>query len=154
MVLVTSFTLGHSITLALASLDLIRIPSLWIEFLIPLTISVSALNNFWNIWFWIDEEKAKFKKQKYFIVLFFGLIHGMGFSNFLRSVLSETDSLILPLFAFNVGLELGQIVVVFLSIGLMELWVRLEWKHKYLVAIFSILALFVSGFLMWQRWPF
>lgn len=109
LVLVTAFTIGHSITLALATLGWVIVPTDIVEFLIPLTILLTALFN-------IFEHAENFTRPKmrrnYFIALFFGLIHGMGFSNYLRALLGEEEGIAAPLFAFNVGLELGQLMIV------------------------------------------
>lgn len=116
LVLVTAFTLGHSLTLALATLNLVRVNSDLVELLIPLTILATALLNIGEI-IWdqhLREEDVESKRgwqAKYLLAAGFGLIHGLGFSNFLRAVLGGEESLLLPLFAFNVGLELGQVVI-------------------------------------------
>ena len=106
--LVTAFTLGHSITLALATIGWLSVDPAWIEFLIPCTIFLSAL---YNLNF-KDSKRRKANKIPYITVLFFGLIHGLGFSNYLQSLLGKETSIFSPLLAFNVGLELGQLVVV------------------------------------------
>lgn len=115
-ILVTAFTLGHSLTLGLAALDVIRFPADWIEFLIPTTIFLTALYN--TVIHKLGEEKESTFSRKlnlnYLFALLFGLIHGMGFSNFFRSMMmpGEESSLIKQLFAFNVGVELGQLTIV------------------------------------------
>ena len=107
-VLVTYFTIGHSITLAINTLDIIRLPSDWVEFLIPLTIVLTALGNI------ISKNKNQSKsKINFYLALFFGLIHGMGFANTARVMIAKSQSIALPLLGFNIGLELGQIVIVF-----------------------------------------
>lgn len=116
LILVTAFTLGHSLTLALATLDIVRVDSDLVEILIPLTILATALLNIGET-LWdkhLREEDVESKRgwqAKYLLAAGFGLIHGLGFSNFLRAVLGGEESLFLPLFAFNVGLELGQVVI-------------------------------------------
>ncbi len=107
LILVTAFTVGHSITLALAILDIVKFPERTIEMLIPITIMLTCL---YNILY--ESREGVEQKWKYFIAIFFGLIHGMGFSSFLRMILGEEESIIEPLFAFNIGLELGQIGIV------------------------------------------
>lgn len=105
--LVTAFTIGHSATLALSVLDIVRVPSDWVEFLIPLTIFITALDNI------LMRNKPKnLMKMNYYLALIFGLIHGLGFANTARMTMSEEQQIFLPLLGFNVGLELGQIVVV------------------------------------------
>ncbi|MBV6654851.1 MAG: HupE/UreJ family protein [Mameliella sp.] len=113
--LATAFTIGHSITLALAVLGIIPVNAAWIEFLIPVTIALTALYNV------IAHKKSQNNrtwgqrmKISYAFAALFGLIHGMGFSNFLRSSLmpGQEDQLVTQLFAFNVGVELGQLAIV------------------------------------------
>ncbi|MBK7649713.1 MAG: HupE/UreJ family protein [Flammeovirgaceae bacterium] len=109
LILVTAFTIGHSITLALATLNIINFPGNIIEFLIPLTIFITAAGNLFKE----DSTLIPAKVQiNYFFALFFGFIHGLGFSNFLRALLGKNENIVSPLFAFNLGLELGQIIVV------------------------------------------
>lgn len=118
-ILVTAFTIGHSLTLALAALDVIRVSAKWIEFLIPVTILATAL---YNVISRPDPELHQNKKWRinYLLALAFGLIHGLGFSNFLRSMLmpGEESNLVSQLFAFNIGVELGQLGIVAVILGL------------------------------------
>lgn len=111
LILVTAFTVGHSVTLALATLGLIPVNRDLIEFLIPLTIFVTAASNLFRN---TNRTTARPLHINYFFALFFGLIHGMGFSSILRTLLGQKSNILLPLFAFNLGLEFGQIVVVVL----------------------------------------
>ena len=107
LILVTAFTIGHSITLALSSLDILRVPSKWVEFLIPLTIVITALDNIL-----MKGKQNNLMKVNYYLALIFGLIHGMGFANTARMMIAKEQSLFVPLLGFNIGLELGQIVLV------------------------------------------
>ncbi|MFX1707807.1 HupE/UreJ family protein [Chitinophaga sp. CC14] len=107
LVLVTAFTIGHSITLALSVLHIIRIPAALIEFLIPVTICVTAVSNIIRK----NDEPQKLQLN-YFYALFFGLIHGLGFSNYLKSLLGSQANIVKPLLGFNLGLEFGQIIIV------------------------------------------
>lgn len=109
LILVTAFTIGHSATLALATLNILYVPTELIEFLIPITILLSAFFVFFDR---SDEFSKKQHILKYFAALFFGLIHGLGFSNYLRALLGSEEDILLPLFSFNVGLEIGQILIV------------------------------------------
>jgi len=109
LILVTAFTIGHSITLALSALDIINFRSDIIEFLIPVTIFITA---FANIVRKQNTLKPSFVNLNYFFGLFFGLIHGLGFSNYLKSLLGRDESIVTQLLAFNLGLELGQIIIV------------------------------------------
>ena len=115
LILVTAFTIGHSVTLALATLEIVNVDAALIEFLIPLTIFVTSTANLFRS----EQAISKTKVQmNYLFALFFGLIHGLGFSNFLRSLLGKDHNIISQLLAFNLGLELGQIIVVTLFLAL------------------------------------
>jgi len=115
ILLATAFTIGHSLTLALAVLDVIPVNTNWVEFLIPVTIMGTAL---YNVVVHQQEQQMTTFGQRmqlnYLFALLFGLIHGMGFSNFLRSSLlpGQEDQLVRQLFAFNIGVELGQLLIV------------------------------------------
>ncbi len=109
LVLVTAFTLGHSLTLALSTLDIIKVDSGLVEFLIPVTIFTTAAVNIYRR---DAETTPKSVTLNYWFAAFFGLIHGMGFSNYLKSLLGKDESILTQLLAFNVGLEIGQIVIV------------------------------------------
>src|SRR5690606_17303442 len=89
LILVTAFTIGHSVTLALSSLKIVLINTSWIEFLIPVTIFITALVN-------LFKRRLPYQTQKvqvnYLFALFFGLIHGFGFSNYLRSLLGRSEN--------------------------------------------------------------
>ena len=95
LVLVTAFTIGHSLTLALATLQIVTLPTNIIEFLIPLTIFFTALYNIFETEAHLDRRKMRIN---YGLALFFGLIHGLGFSNYLRMLLGSEESIFLPLF--------------------------------------------------------
>lgn len=135
LILVTAFTIGHSVTLALATLQLIHYKTALIELLIPITILITAIINFS-----FQEPRSRaltapptYRSGRYILALVFGLIHGMGFSNYLRSLLGREADIIKPLLAFNIGLELGQLVIVSLILGLAFILIdllkrsRLRW---------------------------
>ena len=105
---ITAFTIGHSITLALSTMNIANISTAWVEFLIPITIIISACINLQNL---STSNKLPFRLS-YLITLFFGLIHGLGFSTLLKSMLGKQSSIVAPLLGFNLGLELGQIIIV------------------------------------------
>jgi hypothetical protein len=108
LILVTAFTIGHSITLALATLNLLKINGNIIEFLIPVTIAITAVSNILKP----KPSSGSGLQINYLFALFFGLIHGLGFSNYLRSLLGKEASIFTPLLSFNLGLEVGQLVIV------------------------------------------
>ncbi len=109
-ILVTAFTVGHSITLAIAALDIFTLPPAIIEFLVPVTIFLTAL---YNVVYYRADSHPKIRAN-YILALGFGLIHGMAFSNFFRSSLfpGQDNELVTQLLAFNIGVELGQLIIV------------------------------------------
>ena len=112
-VLVTAFTIGHSITLALAALKMVTPQYNVVEMLIPITICITAIYNV--IKKEDNRDSRTFSKNiaiNYFFALFFGLIHGLGFSNYFKELLGNEADIIQPLFAFNVGIEAGQLAIV------------------------------------------
>ncbi|MDR1667056.1 MAG: HupE/UreJ family protein [Bacteroidales bacterium] len=149
LVLVTAFTAGHSITLALATLDVVRPPTAWTEFLIPVTIFLTALSNLRTG----DAEKDG-AVLKYAAALFFGLIHGLGFSTYLRSLLGASSSVGMPLLAFNIGVELGQIAIV-LSILLLTAILNhlLRVKQRDWILVLSGAGAGISLMLIFERFP-
>lgn len=106
-ILITAFTVGHSITLALSVLDVYRMPANLVEFLIPLTIVITALDNIL-----LKNQTKSLMTVNYFLALGFGLIHGLGFANIARMSMAKEQNIAVPLLGFNIGLEFGQIVVV------------------------------------------
>lgn len=112
---VTGFTLGHSISLGLAATKIISPNAAIIEFAIPITILISALYTA------IKSSKkllTSFSPFQFFAIAFFGIIHGLGFSGYLAMLLSGSDSVLVPLLAFNLGIELGQMIIVFCILAL------------------------------------
>lgn len=135
--LVTAFTIGHSVTLALSALELISFNQKIIEFSIPLTIFLTALNNIVNR----KESKKKFVSSNYIIGLVFGLIHGLGFANYLKALLFK-GNIVFELFAFNVGIEIAQIILVFVFLFLSFLFSRFVFSKR------EDWILFVSALIM------
>ena len=108
VILITAFTIGHSITLIISALDLITYDQKVIEFAIPLTIVLTSFNNIVNR----KKEIKKAVNSNYVIALVFGLIHGLGFANYLKALLFE-GNIVMELFSFNVGVEVAQLIIVF-----------------------------------------
>lgn len=139
LILVTAFTLGHSITLALSVFNVVRIKTDLIEFLIPVTIVITALTNMVN-----KQGTKQLALMTYAYAAFFGLIHGLGFSNFLKSILGKEEDITGALFAFNIGLEFGQVIIVLAVLAVSFLAGRLlkisrrEWNLGLSSAIFGI----------------
>jgi hypothetical protein len=152
LILVTAFTVGHSITLALATLNIIQVRSDVVEFFIVITILIAAISNL----FQKGAVSGARVQLNYFYALFFGLIHGLGFSNTLRAMLSKNQELTTPLLAFNLGLEFGQIIVVvaFLVTGFIAVNVfgvnRREWKVIVSSAIAGISLILIQDRIYWN----
>lgn len=106
--LITLFTLGHSLTLALSAYGILNVNEKLVEFLIPFTIFVTGLMNVFTA------KKASVGKenQNLFFALFFGLIHGLGFSNYFKVIIGRTSDKLLPLLEFALGVEVAQVLIV------------------------------------------
>ncbi|WP_233900178.1 HupE/UreJ family protein [Tenacibaculum piscium] len=106
--LITLFTVGHSITLALSAYGIVKINADLVEFLIPLSIFITGLLNV------LTAKKASVGKenQNLFFALFFGLIHGLGFSNYFKIMIGKTSDKLMPLLEFAIGVEIAQIIIV------------------------------------------
>lgn len=150
LILVTAFTIGHSITLALSVFNIINVSTKWIEFLIPVTILITAISN-------LFVKKFVFKSKFpliYFFALSFGLIHGLGFSNYLKSILGKDQNILVELLAFNIGLEVGQllIVAIILLLGAIVVGLFKASRREYIVfisgAVFGLALQMVL-----DRWP-
>ncbi len=151
LVLITAFTIGHSLTLALSVYDVVRFNSTWVEFLIPLTIVLTALYNLTLAGKAVPRQKIQIN---YLLALFFGLVHGMGFANNIRFMLAESQSILLPLLGFNLGLELGQIIVVSILLLLSFLAIKLmKLQHRYWAIGLSLIGLVAGAIMCAQRIP-
>ncbi|SIT28654.1 HupE / UreJ protein [Filimonas lacunae] len=135
LILITAFTIGHSITLALSTLNIIWFSRDWTEFLIATTIVITALSNLFA------KEKAPPSRVSflYMLALVFGLIHGLGFSSLLKSMLGRDESIVTELLAFNLGLEAGQLCIVVIILLLSFIFIRVLHIEK------RAFLIFVSG---------
>lgn len=150
LILVTAFTIGHSITLVLATFNIIRFNGGWIEFLIPVTILITAFINTL-----LKKFTPNSVRVNYFLALFFGLIHGMGFANGLRSLLGKESEILMPLLGFNLGLEAGQIVAVLVILIAAAIWQGLfKVNRKDWVLFLSGGAFFAALIMALDRIPF
>ena len=117
---ITSFTVAHSLTLALATFNLVNIPVRWTESLIALSIGYVAVENLLGV----------STTNRYRITFLFGLIHGFGFSNVLREMQLSRSHLALSLFSFNTGVEIGQVVFVLVAFPLIVYLARSRWRRQ------------------------
>ncbi|MFL5787094.1 MAG: HupE/UreJ family protein [Flavisolibacter sp.] len=149
LILVTAFTVGHSITLALSTLRIIEVPSAWVEFLIPCTIVFTAISNLF-----IKDFNPRSIRINYFLALFFGLIHGLAFANTLRMIIAQDQSFALSMFSFSVGLELGQILIVFIILLIGGLFINVfKVQRRYWVIFISSAVFALAMQMAVQRWP-
>lgn len=149
LILVTAFTIGHSVTLILSTHNIISVNDKWIEFFIPLTIVITVISNFF-----IKDYFLKSFKYNYFLAAGFGLIHGMGFAIIIRFMLTKNQSIALPLFSFNVGLEMGQVIVVALILLFSYIVVNIAGlPRKWWIWGLSSIALLTAAKLCINRYP-
>ncbi|GEO08057.1 HupE/UreJ family protein [Segetibacter aerophilus] len=149
LILVTAFTIGHSITLALSTLNILTIPSDIVEFLIPCTIFITAAANIIK-----PTTTLKSLQVNYIFAMFFGLIHGLGFANALKFMLAKDQSLGWSLLSFNLGLEAGQIIVVVALLLLAYVFIfNLKVNRKYWILSISAAILLVSLKMAVDRFP-
>lgn len=107
--LVTTFTIGHTLSLVLAGYDILQVNMAWVEFLIPVSIILAAIYNLSIAGRRNPNEK---KVLLYIVTLFFGLVHGFGFSSYFQMLASKKDQILTMLIEFALGIELAQIIVV------------------------------------------
>ena len=145
--LITAFTLGHCITLIISVLNIVTIKSSLVETLIPITILSSCANNYWYLF---SKKQSKPSTLITYGILFsFGLIHGLGFSNFLKMMIFEEDSVILPLLGFNIGIEIAQLMIVFSFLIFLIFTQKVKANSKYLrIMINTIIVLVILNFLL------
>ncbi|MEM8887342.1 MAG: HupE/UreJ family protein [Bacteroidota bacterium] len=146
--LISAFTLGHSVTLALAAFEVIFVNPDLIAMLIPITILISCVLNYWAL---LSEKEYQAPKGYliYITILFFGLIHGLGFSNFLSAMLFDGESIVLPLLGFNIGIELAQLIIVLGVLLILSLSDRvLERKKIVRLVLNTIVTLLVLQMLI------
>ena len=134
--LITLFTLGHTTTLGLATYNIIKVDVKIIEFLIPLTILITALVNL------LIADKKNFKRTNInlFFSFFFGLIHGLGLSGFLKMIIEDNENKLLPLLEFALGVEIAQvaIVILILIVGFIAIQIFKIKKRDWVLVISSI----------------
>ncbi|MBE7658990.1 HupE/UreJ family protein [Tenacibaculum finnmarkense] len=134
--LITLFTVGHSITLALSAYGILKVNADLVEFLIPLSIFITGLLNV------LTAKKASVGKenQNLFFAVFFGLIHGLGFSNYFKIMIGKTSDKLIPLLEFAGGVEMAQIIIVLaiLGIGILTKSIFKVQRRDWILVISSI----------------
>ena len=146
--LITAFTIGHSITLVLSVYDIFTLPRDIIEQLIPITIIVTCINNFIKVY-----KPTQINYQLlYTTVLIFGCFHGLAFSNFLKMAFFEDDNLLASLVGFNIGIELGQLIIVGVFLAAIQMAFRgfKKLKHEHVIISCSAIILIFAVKILWD----
>lgn len=143
--LITAFTLGHCITLVLSSFNIVQPPQTFTELLIALSILSVAVYHLLNF----KKEPTARLSVVFVITLIFGLVHGLGFSFLLKSMLGNEETIVLPLLYFNLGIEAGQVLIIAaVLIFSLILGFIFKWPFRYykliLVIIIGVMALKMS----------
>lgn len=149
IIAISIFTLGHSLSLTLGAFKVVRLDSNLIEFLIPLTIVITALHN-------LSKTGRNPKgKNKYWLAGIFGLVHGLGFSNFYGMLVMGEDQYWAALLPFNLGIELGQLLVVLVMIMILLVYeIILNRKHRDWNLFVSGIAFGLAAVMCIETWPF
>lgn len=148
VLLATAFTVGHSLSLAASALGVMHFPSNLIETLIPITILVNGVIGF------VHRKKsvASISWYQYVLTVSFGLIHGMGFSTYFRMIEDSRNSILGQLLAFNVGVEIGQIIIIltFLLLTFFVTSVLKISRIKFTTSLFA-LVIVISSYLLFEK---
>lgn len=147
LLLATAFTVGHSLSLILAGLDILRFPTDLIEALIPVTIILTCIINIAQH----KEDSVRVKPIKYLVTIGFGLIHGMGFSSYFRMLFDDSSVIVKKLLLFNLGVEAGQILIILTYLFIISLVVHSGFKQKNISVFISTMALLISVYLLFNK---
>lgn len=152
VILATVFTVFHCLSLAVSAYDLLRVDVGMIEFLIPVTILLTALFNFFYLY--RDADQAGIYLHL-LATAFFGLVHGFGFSNYFNMLVADLDSKTLPLAGFALGIECAQVAVILGALFFMELIRRIPGLSRKIVLVAaSILVVAITIPLLISTFPF
>ena len=148
-ILVSLFTIGHTVSLLLVNYSVVAISSKWVEFLIPVTILVAA---FYNLLTSGKNNRSEKVGLFYVITIFFGLVHGFGFATYYKMITGGNE--ILPLFEFALGIELAQIIVVTIVLifsFIFQSVLRFNKKDWVLVVSSIVIGLVIP--MLQNNWP-
>jgi hypothetical protein len=146
LALVTAFTIGHSITLALSTLEIMTISGEIIEKLIPVTILLTAILALFNL----SKDNSSISKLNYLMALFFGLIHGLGFSNYLKALLGGEKNIVFQLLSFNLGLEVGQLIIILFYLLITAIFInkmkvnKRDWNLSIISAVIGATLIMIT----------
>ncbi len=147
LVLITGFTIGHSLTLAFSAMNLVNLDPSLVEIAIATTISITCIFNLKQLF-----QGSTYLTARYLSALGFGCIHGLGFSVLLKALLGKEVSILFPLFSFNLGIEAGQILIVIVLLGFLYCVQSLFKKfEKIILSTITFVILLVSLYLILER---
>lgn len=152
VILATIFTVTHCISLALSAYSLVRVDIALIEFLIPVTIALTALFNIYRI---VKEEHTTGVYFTGLATAFFGLVHGFGFSNYFNMLMAEEESKLAPLLGFATGIELSQVAII-LAVLLVAYVIQeaIGLKKRHFILFTSVLIVLVTIPMLIETFPF
>ena len=149
--LITFFTIGHSLSFGLSAYDIINVDVDLVEFLIPITILIPLILNIYKM---INDDFS-IKNTNIYFAGFFGLIHGLGFSNYFKMLLDNGDDKLIPLLKFALGIEFAQIIIVLIVLSLSHIAIySTHIKKKYWVIGISLLVILRIVPMLINRFPF
>jgi hypothetical protein len=149
-ILVTAFTIGHTLTLVASVYNMVAINESWVEFLIPVTIVFTGVYNVL-----LKNYEHKKIRVNYIFALLFGLIHGLGYANTIKFMLAKNQTMGVSLLSFNIGLEVGQLIVVAIVLLFNYIYLGIfKLNRNWWVNVLSIVAIIVALKMALQRWPF
>ena len=151
LLLATVFTIAHSLSLVFSAFDILRVDTGWIEFLIPVTIMITALFDF----LYLQRDAGGTGAYLHLILTaFFGLIHGFGFSNYFNMLIAGTDEKGIPLLGFASGIELSQLLIILLILGVSYLLQRVfNLKRRYFIVFGAIIVVLATIPLLVKTFP-
>ncbi|MDQ3094341.1 MAG: HupE/UreJ family protein, partial [bacterium] len=142
----TTFTVAHSLTLILAGTGLLTLSSKIVEPIVALSIAVLALSTV----FLKDNKYLKDIRYKLCIIFFFGLFHGLGFAGLLQDINVPDDKFVASLFAFNLGIEIGQLIIVAIALPFIYLWRNKPW-YPILIKLAALVMSVIAVYWMFER---
>lgn len=151
VLLATAFTVGHSLTLIFADTEMVRSNISLIEFFIPLSIMIMAIAATLGIS--MANKNSKYSKLVYGVTVFFGLIHGLGFSSFFRIKAGDGEGMLFKLLKFNLGVELGQILILLIALSIFSLARAFGVTPRTQQIFIGGLALGLSTLMTLENWP-
>ncbi len=149
--LATIFTVSHCLSLALSAFEIVTVDVSLIEFLIPVTILLTALYNILKL---RKQTAHKSMLWPMFATAFFGLVHGFGFSNYFRMLVADSDEKVGPLLGFALGIELSQVIIVLLVLFLVYLCLSvLKFKQAAFISVASTIIILITIPLLYNTFP-